>query len=138
MDDSIKKVDYFAVEIPNRPGEAARALGAIAQAGVNLLALTGFPTGARRSQLDFIPEDSVAFRKAIKSAGLKVGARKTGFLIQGEDRPGAVAGILQKIGDAGINVTAIDALCAGAGRYGAIFWVKPEDVRKAVKVVGAT
>lgn len=138
MDDSIKKVDYFAVEIPNRPGEAARALGAIAQAGVNLLALTGFPTGARRSQLDFIPEDSVAFRKAIKSAGLKVGARKTGFLIQGEDRPGAVAGILQKIGDAGINVTAIDALCAGAGRYGAIFWVKPEDVRKTVKVVGAT
>lgn len=138
MAETIRKVDYFVMEAPNRPGEAARALRAIADAGINLLAFTGFPLGARRSQLDFIPEDSAAFRKAAKSAGLKIGARKTGFLVQGEDRPGAIADVLQKLGDAGINVTAIDALCAGEGRYGAILWVKPEDVRKSAKVVGAT
>lgn len=138
MAETIRKVDYFAVEVANRPGEAARALRAIADAGVNLLAFTGFPLGARRSQLDFIPEDSAAFRKAVKSAGLRLGARKTGFLVQGEDRPGAIADVLQKIADAGINVTAVDALCAGEGRYGAIFWVKPEDVRRTAKAVGAT
>ena len=33
-------------------------------------------------------------------------------------------------------VTAADAVCAGAGRYGAILWVKPRDVKKAAAVLG--
>jgi hypothetical protein len=34
-------------------------------------------------------------------------------------------------------VIAVDALCAGAGRYGAILWVAPADVSKAAKLLGA-
>jgi hypothetical protein len=34
-------------------------------------------------------------------------------------------------------VTAIDAVCAGGGRYGAILWVAPRDVSKAAKLLGA-
>ena len=58
------------------------------------------------------------------------------FLISGEDRPGAVAGLYEKLAAAKINVTATDAVCAGMGRYGAILWVKPRDVKKAAKVLG--
>jgi hypothetical protein len=36
-----------------------------------------------------------------------------------------------------VNITALDAVAAGEGRYGAILWVKPTDVRKAAKVLGA-
>ena len=45
-----RKVDYFAMKIPNRAGEAARLLKAMGKAGVNLLAFTGFspPVAARR------------------------------------------------------------------------------------------
>jgi hypothetical protein len=35
-----------------------------------------------------------------------------------------------------INVTAIDAVCAD-GRYGAILWVAPKDVKKAAALLGA-
>jgi len=35
-------------------------------------------------------------------------------------------------------VTAIDAVSVGEGRYGAIFWVAPKDVKKAAKVLGAS
>ena len=35
-----------------------------------------------------------------------------------------------------INVTAIDALSVADGRYGAIFWVAPKDVRKAATLLG--
>ncbi len=38
---------------------------------------------------------------------------------------GAVAELHRKLAEAKINVTAIDAVCAGAGRYGAILWVAP-------------
>jgi hypothetical protein len=31
----------------------------------------------------------------------------------------------------------MDAACAGKGRYGAIFWVKPKYVTRAARVIGA-
>jgi hypothetical protein len=135
MSELIRQVDYYYIQTPNKPGEAARALAAIKAAGVNLLAFSGFPSG-RRAQLDFVPADSGEFVKAARKAGLKPSARKSGFLIQGEDRVGAIADVLEKLAAAGINVTAIDAVCAGAGRYGAILWVKPPDRRRAAKALG--
>jgi hypothetical protein len=124
------------MDVADKPGEAARVLTALSQAGVNLLAFSGFPRG-RRSQLDFIPEDVELFRKALSLAKLKVQAKKTGFLVQGDDRQGAVAEVLQKLADANINVTAVEGVSAGGGRWGAILWVKPQSVNKAAKVLQA-
>ncbi len=135
MAETIRKVEYFYVTAPNKPGEGAKALVALSNAGVNLLAFSGFPLG-RKAQMDFIPEDAAAFKAAAKKAGLKLSAKKTGFLVQGEDRPGVVAAIMSLLAVAGVNVTAIDAISAGEGRYGAIFWVKPPDIRKAAKALG--
>jgi hypothetical protein len=135
MTETIRKIDYFYIETPNKPGEGAKTLAALRDQRVNLLAFSGFPQG-RKAQMDFIPEDSAAFRIAAKKAGLKLSLRKTGFLAQGEDRPGAVAEIMGKLAGAGVNVTAMDAIAAGEGRYGAIFWVKPPDMRKAAKALG--
>ncbi|NLT67178.1 MAG: hypothetical protein GXX84_11290 [Acidobacteria bacterium] len=136
MTDTVRKVDYFYIEAPNKPGEGAKVLSALQELGVNLLAFSGFPQG-RRAQIDFVPEDTVKFKAAARKAGLKLSARKTCFLVQGEDRIGAVAEIMGKLSEAGINVTAIDAVGAGEGRYGAILWVDPTAVRKAAKVLGA-
>ncbi|MBI5420175.1 MAG: hypothetical protein HZA60_08795 [Deltaproteobacteria bacterium] len=136
MGDIIRKVDYFKIEVPNKAGEGAKVLGALREAGVNLLAFTGFPRG-RRAQMDFFPEDAPAFRKAVKSAGFAIGGRKSAFLIQGEDRAGAIAEVASKLGAAGISITALDGVAAGEGRYGAILWVDPKDVGKAAKVLGA-
>ena len=74
-----------------------------------MLGVSDFPHGARRSQLDLIPEDGGAFAKAAKAAGLKLSKKKSGFLIQGEDRPGAVAEVAEKLAQAAINVTSIQA-----------------------------
>lgn len=133
--DTIRKVDYFAMDVPQKVGEGAKVLNAIHHAGVNLLAFTGFPNG-RKAQIDFIPEDPAAFQAAAKRAKLRVRRKKIGFLVQGEDRPGAVAELMNRLAHAKINVTAIDAVCAGAGRYGAIFWVQPRDVNKTAKALG--
>jgi prephenate dehydratase len=135
MAEEIRLVDYFYVEAPDKPGEAFRALSQLREAGVNLLAFSGFPKG-RRSQLDFIPEDPATFRAAAKKARWKLVGPKKGFLIQGEDRVGAMADLLAKLAEAKINVTATDAVCAGAGRFGVLLWVKPRDVKRAAKAFG--
>jgi hypothetical protein len=135
MADTITRVEYFYVDAANTPGEGARALGVLRDAGVNLLAFSGFPAG-RRAQLDFVPADPRAFRAAARKARWKVTGPKRAFLVRGDDRAGAVAEIMEKLAAARINVTAIDAVCAGDGRYGAILWVKPADVNRAAKALG--
>jgi hypothetical protein len=135
MADTIRQVEYFYVQVPDKAGEGAKALRALKDAGVNLYAFSGFPQG-RRAQLDFIPTDAAAFRGVAKANKWKLVGPKRGFLIQGDDRVGAVADIMSQLADAKINVTAIDAVCAD-GRYGAICWVASRDFRKAAQVLGA-
>lgn len=135
--DTIRKADYFSMETAHKVGEGARLLGALRDAGVNLRAFTGFPSG-RRAQVDFIPADAAQFRAAARKLKLKVGARKTVFLVEGDDRPGAIAEICEKLANAGINMIAMDAVAIGNGRYGAMFWVAPRDVNKAARLLGAS
>jgi hypothetical protein len=137
MAGSVRKVGYFYISATDKPGEGARTLGALRDNGVDLLAFHAFPTGAGQSQLDFVPADEKALQAAAKKANLKLSARKTAFLVEGDDRSGAVAELLQKLGAAGANVTAIDALKTGS-KFGALVWVKPADVDKASKALGAT
>jgi hypothetical protein len=133
--DEVRRIDYYYVTVPDKPGEGSRILTALHKAGINLLGVSAFPHGARRSQLDLIPEDSATFMKASKSLGLKLSKKKSGFLIRGDDRPGAIAEITQKLAQAKINITSVQAFCAGSGRYGGMLWVKPTDLRKAAKAI---
>ncbi len=136
MADAIQRVEYFYVQVPNRPGEGARYLGALEEGGINLLAFSGFPEG-RGAQLDFVPADPKAFKQFARKAKWKLTGPKRAFLIAGEDRVGAVAEVYRKLSEARINVTALDALCAGGSRYGAILWVASRDFAKAAKLLGA-
>src|SRR2546426_892124 len=112
MADYVRIASYFKMAAPDKAGEGASALSLLRDAGVNLLAFSGFPRN-RRAQLDFVPADPMAFKAAAKQAKLKVLGPKPCFLAEGDDRPGA-----------------------GVGRYGAILWVKPRDVKKVAKLFG--
>lgn len=136
MADTVRLVEYFYVMAPHKPGVGAALLAELRQAGVNLLAFSGFPSG-RGAQIDFVPEDPAAFRAVAKKAKWKITGPKRALLLEGEDRPGVIAEVMGKLAAAKINVTAIDALCAGANRYGAILWVAPRDVTKAARALGA-
>ena len=134
METTIHTVDYFYIDAPDRPGEGARVLAELRDAGVNLLAVSGFPAG-RRAQIDFVPENPAAFRAAARKAGWKVTGPKKVFVIQGEDRIGVMAETYGKLAGAKINVISSQAICAGAGRFGALLWVAPRDVKRAAKAL---
>jgi len=135
MADATRVVDYYYTMIPDKPGEGARIMRALRDARVNLLAFSAFPS-QRKSQADFIPEDAAAFVAAAKAAKIKLKGPKKVFLIDGDDRVGALSDVLAKLGAAKVNVTAVDATCSGMGRYGAILWVKPKDMKKAAAALG--
>ena len=137
MADRVRGVDYFYVTIPDAPGEGDRLLSALRNGDVNLLAYLGFPVGGGQSQIDFVPEDAEALRQAVEGAGLALSEAKRVFLVEGDDRVGAVADTTAKLAAANINVTAAAAASAGSGRYGMILWVAPGDYERAADVLSA-
>src|SRR5207245_4072315 len=124
MPDTIRKVDYYYITAPDKAGEGARVLGALRDAGVNLLAVHAFPS-ARRSQIDIVPSDSAAFVNAAKMAGVKISKPKTVFLVEGDDRAGALASLLSRLGNAGVNVTATSAVRSDPAATGRCYGLSP-------------
>ncbi len=137
MADRVRKVNYCYVTVPGRAGRGAQVLAGLKDAGVNLLAFSGFPAKGGKAQLDVIAQDLAAVRRVARKQGWRVSATKKGFLIQGSDKVGAVHRHLQKLADKRINVTASDAVAAGKGRYGMLLWVKPKDFARAAKTLNA-
>ena len=137
MADTIRRLQYFALQVPDKPGEGARLLQALRDENVNLIAMTGFPAG-KKAQVDLVPEDAAALKAAAKKLKLKLGPAKTCFVIQGDDRVGALTDTFARLADAKINLVASQAVTAGMGRYGAIFWVAPRDANKTAKLLAAT
>ena len=137
MPDTARRVAYHYVKVPDTAGEGLRILSALRDSGVNLLAYLGFPLGGGRSQLDLVPEDPEALEEAAARAGIMLSEAKRAFLIQGDDRVGAVADTTAKLAEASINVTAASATGVGASRYGMILWVAPADYERAAGALGA-
>jgi hypothetical protein len=136
MAEEIRQVEHYSASVPNKVGEGARVLGALRDAGVNLIAFWGYKRGTGRAQLEFIPEDSATFIAAAKQAKLRL--RKSAALyIHGDDRPGAIADMLAKLAAARINVAAVQAVCGGGGSYGTIVFLPPAAARRAASVLGA-
>ncbi|HYL38184.1 MAG TPA: hypothetical protein VEV17_19865 [Bryobacteraceae bacterium] len=137
MKETVIKVDQYSASIPDKVGEGARVLGALREAGVNLIALWAYPSGPEKAQLEMIPETSAGFAKAARKAGLALAPKQSAFFVNGKDRPGAVADILATLAAAGINVGAVQAVCGGGGRYGAVIYLPQAEVRKAAKALQA-
>ena len=137
MADTVRSVDYYYVTVSDTPGEGQRLLTALKDSGVNLLAFLGFPVGGGQSQIDLVPEDGAALKAATDQAGVTLSEAKRAFLIQGDDRVGAVADTLATLAAANVNVTAAAAAGAGSGRYGMILWVAAEDYERAAHALGA-
>lgn len=135
MAELIRAAQYFKIQIADKPGTLAGLLAPLRDAGVNVMAVHAFPRN-RRTQVDVIPEDPVIFKNLAKVHQLKIQGPKTCLLAEGDDRPGALTDVTERLGSAKINMTAVTGLTAGQGRFGAILWVEPRDMKKAAKVFG--
>jgi len=137
MATTLRKVSYTYVTVASRPGEAARILEALRDANVNLLAFSGFPQGRNKAQIDLVTEDIDGLKAVAKRHKWQLSRTKRAFLAQGTDEVGAAAAPLARIAQAKINVIAADAVAAGEGRFGMLFWVEPRDYNRAAKLLEA-
>ena len=131
MASTVKEVEYFYSLLADKPGEARKLLEFLSEKKVNLLALTAFPIGGGQSQLDFFSDEPDKLQKAAEDAGIALVGPKKAFLIQGEDKIGALYEFHLKLSNAGINIHASNGVVDGTGRFGYVIWVNPADYDKA-------
>src|SRR5262249_56542520 len=86
MADRVRKIQYCTCEVPTRPGQAASALGALAEGGVDLLAFTGFPVGGGRAQLDFAAAGLAGVRRVARREGWRLSRPSGAFRLAGRHR----------------------------------------------------
>jgi hypothetical protein len=135
MPTTIRKVEYAYLTVANRSGEATRILEALRDANINLVAFSGFPQGRNRAQIDLVTDEIDALKAMAKRLKWKLSRTKRAFLAEGTDEVGAALPPIAKMARAKINVIAADAVAAGEGRFGMLFWVAPRDYRRAAKLL---
>lgn len=136
MAHTVRRVEYFYTTVQDQPGEAHRFLSALADLGVSLLALTAIPVGLLQTQLMIFPEDSGKLESQSHKVGFELEGPHPAFLVQGDDVPGALVGIHDRLYRAGVNVYASTGVAGGSGTYGYILYVRPEDFSAAADTLG--
>jgi hypothetical protein len=135
MAETIKIVNYYYAQVDDLPGTGRRILEHISEHGVNLVAFTAFPLGGGHTQLDFIVDHADQLKQAAADAGVSLVGPQKAFLIQGDDRIGALSEHHLKLANAGISVISSNGVIDGKGRFGFVLWVEQALVEKAARAL---
>lgn len=136
MSFKIRRVDYFYITVKDQSGEAYKLLSQLAELGINLLAFSGVPMGPMRTQLTLFPEDNLKMKNAASKAGLELDGPHPALLVQGDDELGALADIHMRLYEANVNVYASSGVSDGAGSFGYVIYVRPDEYEVAAKALG--
>ena len=99
----VKKVSYCYVKMSSRAGQGAKVLSALRDAGINLLAFSGFPVKGGKSQIDLVSDNIAGIRKVAKANGWRLSKAKKGFLVQGSDEIGSVQKVINRLAEKNIS-----------------------------------
>jgi hypothetical protein len=136
MANRIRRVEYFHANVVDEPGEAYKVLSALAGLGVSLVAFTAVPVGPDRTQITLFPEDPGKMRSEAQKAGMALDGPHRALLVQGDDELGVLAGVHEKLYRASVNVYVSTAIADGAGKFGHLIYVRPDDYERAAKALG--
>jgi hypothetical protein len=135
---SVRTVDYYYTQVEDKPGKAYELLSELATEEISLQAFSAIPYGPNRVELTMFPDSVEHLQAAAAKLGWKLSGPQHAFLIQGDDRLGALADIHRRLLDAKVNIYASTGVTDGEGRYGYIIYVKDSDhvvAKKALEML---
>lgn len=91
-----------SIQLTNHPGDLSRVAQALARRGVNIKALAAMTIGGV-AMVRILPDDIVVARSAFEAANIRFTESEV-HLVLLENKPGVLATITDRLGDAGINL----------------------------------
>ena len=132
---TIRSVEYYYVNVRDELGAAYRVLSQLAARGVNLLAFTAVPSGPNLAQFALFPADSRKLVAEARAAGLTLDGPHHALLVQGDDELGALAGVHERLVDAGVDVFASSGVTDGRGSFCYVIYVREDQFDKAARAL---
>lgn len=93
----------LVIDVENTPGALARVATAISDAGVNIAAAT-FVGPGDRAEIHILVPHAEAAKHALAISHVAVTGERQVVVVDVEDRPGVLADLTRKVGQAGINL----------------------------------
>jgi hypothetical protein len=93
----------LTVVLDDKPGTLADLGEATGKANINIEGMCATTAGGK-GEIHLLVDDADATREALQGAGIEVSADRDVLVTEVEDRPGTMAGVARKLGDAGVNV----------------------------------
>jgi hypothetical protein len=123
------KVEQISIFLENKSGRLAEVTGLLADAGINIRALSLADT-SDFGILRLIVNDTEKAKTILKDNGFTVGKTEV-VAIEVPDRPGGLAGILKTLGERGLNVEYMYAFVQSSGEH-AIIIFRFDDIDSAI------
>jgi hypothetical protein len=93
----------LVIDVENAPGALARVATAISDAGVNIAAAT-FVGPGDRAEIHILVPHAEAAKHALAISHVAVTGERQVVVVDVEDRPGVLADLTRKVGQAGVNL----------------------------------
>lgn len=140
MDLILENADVWAASIPDSPGGLAGVLATLRDAGADLQFVVArrAPEDAGRGVVFLTPLQGDHEIEAASLAGFNVTASLHSVRVTGPDRPGILAEMTAKIGEAGINLRGLSACVTGNQFVAYIAVDGREDADRVIALLGQT
>lgn len=130
-------MNVFTVRLRNEPGALAKVAEAIANSGVDILAIGGGGIGDA-GLVTLITDNDVATRQALQETNCEFSEAEA-IVADLEDQPGTLARVARALADAGVNLTGLLIVQSMGDRARLAFAVDDSmKAREALASVGAT
>lgn len=126
------RTTQLTLSLVSRPGTLAALTRTLADAGVNVTALSAAETSGR-GKIRLLVNDPVKARRALRKAKYRA-TEEPAFALRLRNKPGALARVAARLAKARINVRSIYATTAGRGGATVVLTVggNPSKARKVL------
>lgn len=134
---TVKQVTQLKVVVDHVPGSLARVAEVLAKADVNIEGTCHTEGSDETMPFRMVVDKPDVAKKAIEALGDPVTFEQCLSVQSMDDRPGFIAAVARKLGDAKINIEAIYHTSSGRGGHATIYIsVDPANLKKALELVG--
>jgi hypothetical protein len=126
------RTTQIVVSLQSKPGVLAKLSRTLADAGVNILALSA-AEAAGRGKIRLLASNPVKAKRALRRAGYRF-VEEVVFAVRLRNKPGALARVVEKLARGRVNIRSTYATTAGPG--GASVVITVSNPAKARRLIG--